>query len=219
MEYEDELEEEDVTVIYALLAAIVLIGLFLILFLWDFTKWKKKFVVDGTQILLKNDTSELYLLSPNTNPNYTHPNSSLQQQVVCSKDFYDEWIISLAPPSRTSGIAKLKHGDTVHIIHKRTGFFLHSHAGHPSPISHQQEVTLWPHEDDGNNSWRLLVDGGEQGFRASFVDGIKVRFVHVLTHKYLHSLPNHSHPIFTSGNQEVSCFPQDEQYWECYLIS
>ena len=46
----------------------------------------------------------------------------------------------------------------VQFRHRGTGACLHSHGGHPSPATGQQEVTGFG-DADGNNNWRVEFEG------------------------------------------------------------
>ena len=46
----------------------------------------------------------------------------------------------------------------VQFRHRGTGACLHSHGGHPSPATGQQEVTGFG-DEDGNNNWRVEFEG------------------------------------------------------------
>jgi len=108
---------------------------------------------------------------------YTHPHSSRQQKVICvDKEAIDEshFVWTLRSCQKIP-----KTGQMIHLLHKKSKNFLHSHAGHPSPLSDQQEVTSYPIEDDNNNYWKIEeLDDSVLG---------KVRLEHILTKQYLHS--------------------------------
>jgi len=79
--------------------------------------------------------------------NYGHAGSSGQQQVTCFEgaDDNDLWRIKAAhgqPDDAKAGQA-VRNGDIVRLEHVLTRRNLHSHSGHPSPVTGQQEVTCF----------------------------------------------------------------------------
>jgi hypothetical protein len=88
-----------------------------------------------------------------------------------------------------------------HVLTKRN---LHSHGGIPSPITKQQEVTCFGTNGvgDGNDNWRVEVEGGGQ-----WAYGKRLRLIHVSTNHALHSHEPFTHPTYTAGQQEVTGFP------------
>jgi dolichyl-phosphate-mannose--protein O-mannosyl transferase len=94
--------------------------------------------------------------------------------------------------------------DIIRLEHRRTRKNLHSHVGHPSPITAQQEVTAYGTDGvgDTNDDWRIDVEEGG-GWR----ENLPIRLIHVASGCALHSHSGHSHPQFTAGQQEVTCFP------------
>src|SRR5262249_41964095 len=113
---------------------------------------------------------------------YSHPGSSGQQQVTCfdGADDNDLWRIkgpSAQPGDFRSG-QPVQHGDIVRLEHVRTGRNLHSHAGFPSPVTGQQEVTCFGEAGvgDGNDDWRAEVIGG-----GPWTAGKQLRLIHVVT--------------------------------------
>jgi hypothetical protein len=144
---------------------------------------------------------------------YTHPGTSGQQQVTTFGGSDDNDLWRLAGPHGTppddAGHA-LADGDVVRLRHVRTGRNLHSHAGFPSPVSGQQEVTAFGTDGvgDGNDDWRVEVDGGGPWLAAA-----RVRLVHVATGAALHS-HHRSDPRLTSGQDEVTGFDgRDQNDW------
>lgn len=146
---------------------------------------------------------------------YGHPGSSGQQQVTCfgGSDDNDLWAIAGpdgTDPGYRAGQA-VRHGDVVRLRHVLTGRNLHSHSGHPSPVTRQQEVTAYGENGvgDGNDSWVVEVDGG-----GTWTAARRVRLVHVATGVALHSHAGASHDRWTSGQQEVTGFPgRDNNDW------
>jgi C1A family cysteine protease len=137
--------------------------------------------------------------------NYGHPASSGQQQVTCfaGADDNDLWRIKGPdgqPPNYRSG-EPIQHGDVVRLEHVVTRRNLHSHTGFPSPVTGQQEITGFGDSGigDGNDDWRVEVDGGGR-----WDAGKTVRLIHVPTDVALHSHSGWSHPVWTMGQQEVT---------------
>jgi hypothetical protein len=136
---------------------------------------------------------------------YSHPGSSGQQQVTCfaGADDNDLWWIK-GPDGQPEDLRSgqpVQHGDVVRLEHVATRRNLHSHAGIPSPLTGQQEVTCYGESGvgDGNDDWRVEVDGGGQ-----WDAGKQVRLIHVATEVALHSHEGFSHPEWTAGQQEVT---------------
>ncbi|MFZ3555057.1 C1 family peptidase [Streptomyces sp. BH055] len=138
---------------------------------------------------------------------YGHPGSSGQQQVTCYEgaDDNDLWLVKGpdgTPPGHRVG-QPVSHGDLVRLEHVATRRNLHSHAGIPSPVTGQQEVTCFGEagQGDGNDTWRVEIEGG-----GTWQAGRQLRLIHVPTDHALHSHHGYSHPDWTMGQQEVTCF-------------
>jgi C1A family cysteine protease len=138
---------------------------------------------------------------------YGHPGSSGQQQVTCfaGADDNDLWRIKGPdgqPEDFRSG-QPVQHGDVVRLEHVATRRNLHSHTGHPSPVTGQQEVTCFGESGvgDNNDDWRVEVEGGGQ-----WDGGKQIRLIHAPTAVALHSHGGFSHPQWTMGQQEVTGF-------------
>ena len=151
--------------------------------------------------------------------NYSHPNSSKQQQVTCfgGLDDNDWWRIKGAhgTPAGHKADQPVLHGDVVRLEHVLTKRNLHSHGGFPSPITNQQEVTCFGTNGigDGNDDWRVEVeDGGQWAY------GKWVRLIHVNTSHALHSHEPYTHPTYTAGQQEVTGFPSRDDNDLFYLF-
>lgn len=148
--------------------------------------------------------------------NLSHPKSSKQQMVVAfsGDDDNDFWIVK-GPNGQTdkykAGDA-VQSGDIIRLTHKQTQKNLHSHAGVPSPVTKQQEVTAFGTNgagDEGDN-WKVDVEGG-----GPWEEGKRIQFINAATGKFLHSHRGFSHPQFTAGMQEVTAFdgPDDNNWW------
>ncbi len=147
---------------------------------------------------------------------YGHARSSRQQQVTCfvGADDNDWWRVRVehgASDHDRRG-QRVRNGDVVRLEHVLTGRNLHSHSGHPSPVTRQQEVTCFGEHGvgDGNDNWRLEIEDGSE-----WLPGLSVRLVHVNTGHGLHSHGGYAHPAHTRGQQEVTCFPwrDDNDWW------
>ena len=106
----------------------------------------------------------------------------------------------------------MQHGDIIRLQHVGTQLNLHSHSGHPSPVTQQQEVTCFGDNGfgDGNDNWRVEVEG-----EGAWIPGRRVRLIHVTTHHALHSHWGASHSQWTRGRQEVTGYPDrdDNDWW------
>jgi hypothetical protein len=148
--------------------------------------------------------------------NYSHPNSSKQQQITCFEGLDDnDWWRIKGPhglPENHKADQPVLHGDVVRLEHVLTRRNLHSHGGIPSPITKQQEVTCFGNNGigDGNDNWRVEVEGGDQ-----WAYGKRVRLIHVSTNHALHSHEPFTHPTYTAGQQEVTGFSarDDNDWW------
>lgn len=149
--------------------------------------------------------------------NYCHPNSSNQQQVTAySRENTDDFWIVRGPHHFSIEFKDgepVKNGDVIRLEHKNTKGKLHSHHGHPSPISGDQEVTVFGVEGSGdtNDNWVLEVENNK-----TWLEGLKIRLVHKNTNAVLHSYKDRSHPEYTFGQQEVTCRNQlrdQNDYW------
>ncbi|MEV6415081.1 C1 family peptidase [Kribbella sp. NPDC051718] len=147
---------------------------------------------------------------------YGHPGSSGQQQVTCyeKSDANDLWRLRGPDGSADADYAgrPIQHGDVLRFTHVQTRRNLHSHAGFPSPVTGQQEVTCFGADGagDGNDDWRVEVAGG-----GAWTTDKQLRLIHVLTDHALHSHLGYSDPQWTMGQQEVTGFAErdDNDYW------
>jgi dolichyl-phosphate-mannose--protein O-mannosyl transferase len=106
----------------------------------------------------------------------------------------------------------VQHREIVRLQHVATGRNLHSHGGIPSPLTGQQEVTCFGEggAGDGNDDWRLEIEGG-----GTWEPGKRLRLIHVASNHALHSHAGWSHPDWTTGQQEVTCLRgrDDNELW------
>jgi dolichyl-phosphate-mannose--protein O-mannosyl transferase len=107
------------------------------------------------------------------NISYSHNNTSGQQQVTAfaGADCNDYWTVN-----RPHGFGALEgrrrpvaDHDIIRLDHQSTRKNLHSHVGHPSPITGQQEVTAYGTDGvgDPNDDWRIEVENGGEMARES----------------------------------------------------
>ena len=136
-----------------------------------------------------------------------HPGSSGQQQVTCfiGVDSNDYWMVK---PGHNHDEAARKgtpvlSGEVIRLEHRNTRKNLHSHSGVLSPLTGQQEITAFGVDGlgDTNDNWRLDNQDG-----AKWRPEVPILLLHVNTGVALHSHAGHSHPSFTSGQQEVTGF-------------
>lgn len=139
---------------------------------------------------------------------YSHPGGSGQQQVTgfAGLDDNDWWRLRPAHGEAADSRAgqPVRHGDVLRLQHAATGRNLHSHPGFRSPVTSQQEVTCFGEAGvgDGNDDWRVEVEGG-----GTWETRKPVRFIHVATGCALHSHHGFSSARQTEGQQEVTAFP------------
>jgi hypothetical protein len=154
--------------------------------------------------------------------NYGHPGTSGQQQVTAFEgaDDNDFWIIKgpHGQPEDFRAEQPVRNGDIVRLEHLLTRRNLHSHPGFPSPVTGQQEVTCYGENGlgDENDNWRVEVEGG-----GAWKNPQRVRLIHVNTECALHSHQGFSHPEWTMGQQEVTCFADrdDNDWWSVSEIA
>uniref|UniRef100_A0A7S0MRV7 MIR domain-containing protein n=1 Tax=Pyramimonas obovata TaxID=1411642 RepID=A0A7S0MRV7_9CHLO len=102
-------------------------------------------------------------------------------------------------------------GSTVKLQHSGTKYRLHSHEVAYGSGSGQQSVTCYEGGDDANSYWTIQASTGPkanpcpQGTVLKHGDAIRLQ--HVQTKKWLHS---HLHQSPLSGNQEVSCYGNEQ---------
>ena len=148
--------------------------------------------------------------------NYGHPGTSGQQQVTAfaGADDNDFWRVKgpHGQPEDFGAGQAVQDGAIIRLEHVLTRRNLHSHAGAPSPVTGQQEVTCYGSNGvgDSNDNWRLEIEGG-----GSWASGKRVRLVHVNTNHALHSHAGYSHPQWTMGQQEVTAYADrdDNDWW------
>lgn len=148
--------------------------------------------------------------------NYGHPGSSGQQQITAygGIDYNDYWRLKGAhgSPNGFRAGQPIIHGEVIRLEHVATTRNLHSHIDVPSPVTGQQEVTCFGLNGSGdeNDNWRVEVEGG-----GPWTFGKRARLIHVLSGHALHSHAGYSHPQWTMGQQEVTCYAgrDDNDWW------
>jgi len=148
--------------------------------------------------------------------NYSHSGSSGQQQITAysGSDSNDLWLVKAQDglPADYYTERPIRHGNIIRLEHIQTKRNLHSHGGIPSPLTGQQEVSAYGDmgEGDFNDNWKVEVRGGGVWYEKK-----RVRLIHVDTGGALHSHAGHSHPQFTAGQQEVTCYKgrDDNDFW------
>ena len=104
--------------------------------------------------------------------------------------------------------SKVTCGSSVKLTHANFKAKLHSHEIAYGSGSGQQSVTGFREVNDGNSYWTVKAAlGGTCVAGEPLASGATIRLQHVNTRKWLH-LHLHQSPL--SGNQEVSCFGDDE---------
>jgi Beta/Gamma crystallin len=142
--------------------------------------------------------------------NYNHPGSSRQQQVTgfTGTDDHDLWRFK-APDGRPleDRYGQIIDSNSVlRLEHFLTYRNLHSHAGIPSPVTGQQEVTCFGlfGIGDSNDNWKIEIEGG-----GPLRVGKRFKLIHTNTNHTLHS-----HPANFLGQQEVTGFgARDDNDW------
>jgi len=153
---------------------------------------------------------------------YKHDQTSGQQQVTAyaEADSNDNWVIK-GPHGESEYYREgksVKHSDIIRLEHANTRKNLHSHKNHPSPLTHQQEVTAYGVNGlgDSNDNWRVEVEGYGWWYPGKWYKEKRVRLIHVDTGYALHSNLGYSSPEYTEGQQEVTCYKErDQNDWWC----
>jgi hypothetical protein len=169
----------------------------------------------GSILEMKHDATGMTLHSHSIN--YGQPGSSGQQQVTAwnGADANDQWLVKgpYGEPSTYRRGQSVRHGDVIRLEHRQTRRNLHSHSGHPSPVTRQQEVSCFGTAGQGdiNDNWRIEVEG-----EGEWTTGKRYKLIHVATSVALHSHAGQSHPQWTMGQQEVTGFAnRDNNDWWC----
>lgn len=142
------------------------------------------------------------------NLNYTHSNTSGQQQITAyqGSDSNDYWVLEDCTSNN------LKNGTEFRLRHVNTGKYLHSHRNFLPPITKdQQEVTGWVGKDN-NDIWRIETED-----RGNWSVGKRFRLIHVQTGVALHS-----HPLFLfDKQQEVTGYSgrDNNDFWTANYVN
>jgi hypothetical protein len=131
--------------------------------------------------------------------NYNHGGTSGQQQVTAYHGRNEEDWFRIVGHNNEQGA--VPYGVPVNIVHVGTGLFLHSHNGHPSPATGQQEVTCYGGADQ-NNHWAIKSVDNSYG---TLQGGAIVHITHNATGKRLHSHTEKFHLGNGDHQQEVTC--------------
>lgn len=176
----------------------------------------------GSKIKLLHLLTSKYLTSF---PEYFyHDNSSNFQVVLCTDDNSHpcdlEWeVVSLSNMKLPYDTPIKCNEHTFGLFHVATKKYLHSHFGHPSPITHQQEACCFGFENDDNNIWSF--EPKNKIPNTIWQDGDAVMIHHKLTNSYLHSHGGHANQ-YTFSLQEVTCYPiqnDDNNYFVAEIIN
>eukprot|EP01106_Pelomyxa_sp_JSP_P002898 TRINITY_DN1436_c0_g1_i3.p1 TRINITY_DN1436_c0_g1~~TRINITY_DN1436_c0_g1_i3.p1 ORF type:complete len:365 (-),score=109.47 TRINITY_DN1436_c0_g1_i3:109-1203(-) len=167
----------------------------------------------GDTLRIRHLTTRAHLHSHNIK--WDHPGSSRQQQVTGfdTKDDNDWWIVKGPHDAPVPYGHKVHAGAIIRLTHVATGCNLHSHAGHLSPITKQQEVTCFGTNGtgDSNDNWKLELTSGKDDWHK---DEPKFRLIHCNTN---HSLHSHDIPqrVAHSAQREVTAFDKrdDNDFW------
>lgn len=163
-------------------------------------------VLWGSTVRLRHKNTNKYLATGDEK--LTHFRTSGQPAVYATDGKNDSqlWIIKGMHSADRWNVPFNYHvrcGDIIRLENVKTGRNLHSHGGHPSPASNQQEATSLGTNGvcDSNDNWRVdWVSGGSRGV---MVAGSIIRLVHQNTNHALHS---HANLWFREGKQEVTGF-------------
>ncbi|MGO8988034.1 MAG: MIR domain-containing protein [bacterium] len=168
----------------------------------------------GSEIILRHRLTGYFLSAPGVP--YGHPQTSAQDQVTCVNTVNAKCLWIVKPPHGYPDDYLYGHpvgnGALIRLENRASRKNLHSHLNHPSPVSHQFEITCFGNNGVGdlNDNWKLEIEGNE-----ILQTQLRLRLIHTLTNVALHSHTGASHPQWTSGQQEVTGFPlrDDNDYW------
>lgn len=123
----------------------------------------------------------------------------------------------------------ISYGSTISIRHHRLNLYLHSHRFVYKTGSHEQQVTMYDFDGDGNNEWIIEKSGTNYDgkFDSKFKpikDGDQVKLYHRITKKYLRasdvrppiSEHDYSYEVNCQGNRTDT---QDKDYeWKVKIV-
>jgi len=113
--------------------------------------------------------------------------------------------------SESEDYSKITYGSAVKLVHKSSGFRLHSHQIKWGSGSGQQSVTGFEGADDPNSLWQVkegIVNAKERPVSVGAVVkcGDLIRLQHTSTKRWLHS---HLHQSPLTHRQEISGYGED----------
>lgn len=219
---------------------IIIIGPLIVVLVGHWLTQRKRsnnIVCYGNRLRLRHiNTSRQHSYLHSHKHKYFHPYSSKQQQVTVfyGSDPNDNWCIKgpFGKNSRHLEGKPVRNGDIIRLWHRKTKSHLHSHSNNPSPITSQQEVTVFDNVNgDNNDNWQVQLfrrDTRDKVFtiNMNFVlfkllwqvryrncqvlhFGDQLRLIHVKTGKALHShyeSDNKYANEYTCHQQEVTCY-------------
>ncbi|KAJ1939467.1 hypothetical protein FBU59_004112 [Linderina macrospora] len=153
-----------------------------------------EYVTAGSTIQLSHVKSDTRL----TLPQVTYGTGSQQQAITTQTDkasSHNFWRVQVAGAERGEPV---QCGSDVRLVNSDSKFLLHSHDGHKSPISSNQEVSGYDGKDEGD-VW-VVECVKEKLWRRE----APVVFKHKETGKFLQSLPSKKYRQPIVGHQEVS---------------
>jgi dolichyl-phosphate-mannose--protein O-mannosyl transferase len=171
------------------------------------TGYKVKY---GSVICLKHVSTGAFLKS--LRKACCHPGTSTQQMVVASSEKTEDTYWQIKGEDKLGNNYPIGEdvadGHRIRLEHRSTGSNLHSHGDRLSPVTKQQEVTCYgiAGKGDFRDDWFVDIPG-----EGPWYFNQRARLVHADTNRPLHS-HNRSDPIFTNGEQEVTCF--DDPKWD-----
>ncbi|KAG9291045.1 hypothetical protein G9A89_012917 [Geosiphon pyriformis] len=152
--------------------------------------------------------------------NYT---TGSKQQLVYTNQWHpqkeDIWIVIPALHKHKNPDDTVPYGSQIRLKHKVTRRNLHSHSGHESPKSNQQEATCFGDDknSDSNDNWivRRHSYTGNYDDSGYWCVGDIISLFHVETGKALHS-----HDIkLDSDYNEVTCFGKGYEENDKWLVN
>uniref|UniRef100_A0A0L0NVI5 Dolichyl-phosphate-mannose--protein mannosyltransferase n=1 Tax=Candidozyma auris TaxID=498019 RepID=A0A0L0NVI5_CANAR len=157
-----------------------------------------------------------FILLPKNGPGSGFVSPTFKSQFIDSSDLKETAV-------------DVSYGSTITLRHHRLNSYLHSHKFPYKTGTHEQQVTMYEHEGDGNNEWVIETtgtnyDGKFDGRFRAIKDGDYVKLYHKFTQKYLRANdmrpPNSEHDY----SNEVSCNgnrtdTQDSNYeWKVKIV-
>jgi hypothetical protein len=165
----------------------------------------------GDKIILVHKLTKKHLHSHGIN----YKSGSRQQQVTCigSRDDNDYFIVHPGANNNNKVGSEVNYGDTVRFEHVATKSYLHSHGGHFSPTTKQQEVTCYLYRDL-NDDW-VFQNISSKGKAVMPNDILSV--LHLATKMKLHSHSQNFEVAPNNHQQEVTCFGGSDENDHWYI--